>query len=93
MPRSRSASEIAAGKLVSAIQRVWAEHAGTDEGYEAESVMTRAESLLYAIRGGNAESVLGKEPVRGFVGAKWIQRHPSTEPAVKELEAALGRSE
>ena len=93
MPRSRSASELAAGKLVSAIQKVWAEHAGSDEGYEAELVMTRAESLLYAIRSGNIGSVLGEASVRDFVGANWILRHASTELAVMELEVALKQSE
>jgi hypothetical protein len=82
---------LAAGRVVSTIQRVWSKHAGTDKGYEAEAVMRRAEALLDAIRQGNPNSVLTDLNARDFIGADWIAKHSSTERAMRQLEAALRR--
>jgi len=92
MARSRTVPEVAAGKLVSAIQKVWAECTGTEEGKEAELVMKRAEDLLWGIRRGNLESILANASARAFVGDRWIAQHISLEAAMKELEAALRES-
>jgi hypothetical protein len=51
MPRARSSLEIAAGKLISAIQREWSAEAGELSASASEEVMHSSHALLAAAKG------------------------------------------
>jgi hypothetical protein len=89
MARVRTTAESAAGKVISAIQRVWTHRLGTDQASEAESVMNRAHDLLTATRNGQSEPVLAGRTVRDFLGSDWVSCHPGVERAVAEFQASL----
>ena len=67
MPRARSSLEIAAGKLISAIQREWSAEAGELSASASEEVMHSSHALLAAAKGGSLASVVGA----GTVSDTW----------------------
>ena len=60
MPREKSESEIAAGRLILAIQKEWGLELGEPEAEQSELVMGRAHELLQAR---NAVSKIGRAHV------------------------------
>lgn len=94
MSRTRTPLEIAAGKLVSAIQHEWHDEAGEPESCESEVVMHASHALLQVAPSGSLVSVVGEGSVTKFLGQKWVQNHPRVWPHIQVLEAmALGESD
>jgi hypothetical protein len=93
MPRRRTPIEIAAGKLVSAIQKEWGAELGTSPADVGEHVLGRAHGLLQAARAGTLDTVLGSTRVADFLGILWIKRHPDVLPAVLEFESLILREQ
>ena len=89
MARVRTTAESAAGKLVSAIQKVWTYRIGTDQALEAESVMNRAHDLLSATRSGELNRLLAGRSVQDFLGADWVSCHPGVIRAAAAFQASL----
>jgi len=89
MPRTRSSTEIAAGQLVSTIQKVWTYRAGTEQVAAAESVMNRAHDLLKAVKGGQLEALLAGQSVQEYLGSDWVKSHPGVARAVSDLDAEI----
>jgi len=90
MAKHRTESEIAAGQLISAIQKEWGKELGNNNAPVSEAVMDLAHELLQAKSTENIKSILGQRTVAEFLGELWVARHPSVIPAIKGLEEALG---
>ena len=94
MPRARSSLEIAAGKLISAIQREWSAEAGELSASASEEVMHSSHALLAAAKGGSLASVVGAGTVSDYLGKEWVNAHPRVWPHIQILESvALGESD
>jgi hypothetical protein len=78
--------EIAAGKLISAIQKVWNERLGEPEAKEGEEVMNRSHELLQAAKRGELVDLLGQRSVAQFLGEEWTRANPGVMGAVAELQ-------
>jgi hypothetical protein len=88
----RTPLEIAAGKLISAIQREWSAEAGGPCAGASEQVMHASHGLLQAAKSGSLEPVLGSQSVSDFLGREWVQAHSRVWPHIQVLESvALGR--
>lgn len=89
MPRVRSRSSRAAGKLISEIQKVWGDALGTDDADAAEDVMGRAHDLLRL--SDSRESLLQLLEGRScaaYLGDAWVRRHPVIRPSLEAFERA-----
>jgi hypothetical protein len=89
MPRKRTPTQAAAGKLVSAVQRVWTAQLGEVVAKESEQVMHRAHDLLGAVSRGDAMSVLESRSVIAYLGNAWVRAHPEVMPCIIAFEQAL----
>jgi hypothetical protein len=89
MPRKKTATDVAAGHLVLAIQKVWGYRLGTNQAAAAETAMNRAHELQQAARGGKLEQLLGVGRAADFLGRDWVECHPGVKQAAEKLEAAL----
>lgn len=91
MPRARTTLEVAAGRLISAIQREWGTEAGESSAEASEKVMHASHSLLQAAKAGSIAIVVGSGSVSEFLGKQWVHAHPKVWPYIQGLEAvALG---
>src|ERR1700722_10173777 len=88
MPRKKTATDLAAGRMVLAIQKVWGSRLGTDKAAEAEAAMNRAHDLHQAARRGTLENLLGISTAADYVGRGWVECHPGVKQAAESLEAA-----
>lgn len=89
MPRDRSPSSRAAGKLISEIQKAWGEDLGTDAAEAAEEVMGRAHDLLrLADSPRELLQQLGGRSCSAYLGAEWLKCHAVVLPAVQAFEHA-----
>jgi hypothetical protein len=93
MTKNRTNLEIAAGKLISAIQKEWGKEAGESVADVSESVMNKGHDLLQAANAGEIQKLLGGRSISEFLGELWLKKHPSVKPAVSKLEAELKFSE
>jgi hypothetical protein len=88
VPRRKTATEVAAGQLVLAIQKIWGQRVGTDRAAAAEAAMNRAHELHQAARRGTLEHLLGNTTAADFIGREWIECHPGIKKAADGLQAA-----
>ena len=89
MARSKSEFEIAAGKLISAIQKEWGKELGDPEADISENVMNAVHVLLKSRTIEEAKKILGSLTVAGYLGELWVRQHPDTLPAINRLEKLL----
>ncbi len=89
MPKEKSESERAAGKLISAIQKEWGLEIGEPVAEQSELVMGLAHELLQARNAASMRNVLGSKSIKEFLGSNWVQSHGGVELAILELEAAI----
>ena len=89
MPREKSESEIAAGRLILAIQKEWVLELGEPKAEQSELVMGRAHELLQARHAVSMLSVLGSKSVAEFLGESWLQSHKGVTSSIYELESAI----
>jgi hypothetical protein len=85
MARTRTDIEWAAGKLISAIQKEWAQELGTDAARESEVVLEKAHDLLQGTKGASLSSTLGNKSILQFIGPDWVAMHPSVAPFVEQF--------
>ena len=88
MPRKKTATDLEAGRLVLAVQKVWGYRLGTDQAAAAEAAMNRAHDLQQAARSGTLEHLLGSTTATDYVGRNWVECHPGVKQAAESLEAA-----
>jgi len=89
MPRERTATERAAGKLITTVQREWGAELGEPSAEISEHVMGRAHELLQASKDGTLKALLGVQNLTDYLGALWVKRHPTVLPAIRELELLI----
>ena len=89
MPRIKSDSEKAAGKLISAIQKEWNEEMGTPQAEQSEEVMGLAHNLLQARIASSMKEKLKNRTVSEYLGEFWVRRHPSVSSSIHSLELAI----
>ena len=89
MPREKSKSESAAGRLILAIQKEWWLELGEPQAEQSELVMGRAHELLQARNAVSMLSVLGSKSVAEFLGESWLQSHKGVKLSICELESAM----
>ena len=82
MPREKSKSESAAGRLISAIQKEWWLELGEPQAEQSELVMGRAHDLLQARNADSMLSVLGSKSVAEFLGESWLQSHKGVTSSI-----------
>ena len=78
--------EIAAGKLISAIQKEWNAEIGDPSSVESERVLHSSHDLLQAARSGMLANVLHGSSIADFIGADWMRRHSTVVPFIRTLE-------
>ena len=89
MPRSRTALEKAAGKLILRIQQEWMLELGEPAAADSEHVMNRAHDLLQAASAGRPGLGLQQQSIEEFLGRKWLCKHPGIQPFINDLVAQL----
>jgi hypothetical protein len=89
MPKEKTKTEAAAGRLISAIQKEWNAELGEPGASLSENVMYSAHDLLQARTSESIRSVLGSNSVTEFLGKTWVTRHPAVLPAIAALEQAI----
>jgi Zn-dependent protease with chaperone function len=89
MAKNRTKSEIAAGKLISQIQKEWSVALGEPGADVTETVMNLAHDLLKARTGQAMLDILQGRTVSQYLGETWVANHPSVVSAIEQLEAAL----
>jgi len=89
MPRNKSPVEVAAGKLILAIQKEWGEVTGTDEANDAYEVMDRAHDLQMAAHRGSLDTLLSGKSVVSYLGVSWLANHPSVRPSLEAFLQAV----
>lgn len=89
MPRKRNPQQVAAGKLVLAIQKVQSYRAGTSQWHEAGEVMGRAHELHQAAVAGRLAGALSGKTIAQYLGANWVACHPGVMSAIEVLETEI----
>lgn len=89
MPRQRTPTEAAAGKLIAAIQKEWGSDLGEPSNAASEYAMEQAHRLLQASKEKRLETLLGNGLVADYLGPLWVKRHPSVADAIEELESLV----
>jgi hypothetical protein len=89
MPLKKSKSQLAAGKLISAIQKEWGLELGTPAADVTEDVMELAHNLLLAKSSQDMQNILGSQSVRQYLGVDWVSKHPSVEANIDHLTKAI----
>ena len=86
---ARTPIEIAAGKLISAIQKEWTAELGEPRADQSEQAMSRAHDLLQAAKTGAVRECLNGQTVAQFLGQNWVMQHARVLPSITKLEASL----
>ena len=89
MPKIKSISEKAAGKLISAIQNEWSKEAGLSVSEISENVMYKGHELLQARTANRMLEVLNGNSIEFYLGETWVRAHKSILPALRNLENSI----
>lgn len=93
MARQKSSLELAAGKLISAVQKEWNRHAGEgDIERQSEEVVYKAHDLLKAKTPEAIKALLGEKSVAEHLGKDWLSSHPQVMQYVGILENEIANS-
>ena len=92
MPRNKTECEKQAGKLISAIQKVWGAQAGEPEADDSERVMDLAHELLQAQDANKMSKHLSGKSVAQYIGEIWLQKHPEVKPIVNQLDREISKN-
>ena len=80
---------MAAGKLISAIQKEWNEEAGLPEADASEDVMGKGHDILKAAKNNNISVILNGLTITQYLGDSWIHEHPNIKQCISNLEKSL----
>ncbi|AUM13036.1 hypothetical protein [Ketobacter alkanivorans] len=89
MPKRKSISEAAAGKLISAIQKKWGSELGDPVADESEYVMGLSHGLLQARTAKVMKGILDGKSIREYLGVDWVDNHASVLGSIEQLELAI----
>jgi len=89
MVKEKNKLEIAAGKLISAIQKEWNTELGEPEAEISEEIMNKGHDLLEGAKNNNLEGLLKGMSVTQFLGDLWVHKHQGVKESILNLEAAM----
>lgn len=89
MSPARTPIEIAAGKLISAIQKEWTAELGEPCAAQSERAMNRAHDLLQAAKTGKVAECLHGQSITQYLGQSWVQQHAAVVPFINSMQACL----
>lgn len=89
MPKVKCAIEIAAGKLISAIQKEWNKEAGEPESEYSEEIMHKSHNLLRAAKSSEIKMLLNGKTVSEYLDANWVESHTSVIKYITDLEKQI----
>ena len=89
MPRKKTPQQTAAGRLISAIQKVQSFRSGTEQWNEAQVVMDRAHELHQASIAGTLKLALAGKSIAQYLDVDWVACHPGVVDAALALEAEV----
>ncbi|MCZ4303194.1 hypothetical protein O4G98_00460 [Zoogloeaceae bacterium G21618-S1] len=89
MTNKRTGAQMAAGKLISAIQKEWGNELGDAIAQSTEKVMDLAHELLQERTPERMRILLKNRTLTEYLGEHWVKHHPSTESAIAALEKEL----
>lgn len=89
MPRSKTLSEKAAGKLISAIQKEWGEEVGESTSEISMDVMDSVHVLIQARTANEMKKTLDGKTLIQYLGDLWVKRHPAILEPLTNLEQAI----
>jgi len=78
----RTNIEIAAGKLISSIQKEWGKELGDPMAPESEQMINKAHDLLKAAKNVNITQILKGTTITEFLGLSWVERHQLVKPTI-----------
>jgi hypothetical protein len=89
MPKQKTEIEMAAGRLISTIQKEWTTELGEESAPESEEVMHTSHQLLKAAMTNSLTSLLDGRTIAQFLGPSWVGRHPRVMPAIREFQLLI----
>lgn len=89
MPRKRTELNIAAGKLISVIQKEWVKESGEPAAKLSEEIMDSAYDFLQADSIEEVKMLLGPDTISQYLGDEWVKNHPDVLPAIMRIEKVL----
>lgn len=89
MPKSKTPLARAAGKLISAVQKVSFAQIGEPNAEFSMNVLDAAHQLAQAEGASAVVGVLEGRSVSRYLGELWVRRFPSVFPAIRAFEEAL----
>ena len=92
MKKNKTQQEVAAGKLISAIQKEWNKELGESSAKISEEVMYRGHDLLKASKANQVKTTLGGMSVSQYLGETWVHRHPSVKQSIANLESVINEA-
>lgn len=89
MPKIRSEEEKLAGKLISQIQKIWADQVGDPLSDITEVKIGLGHTLLQARCASKMKDLLGGKSVMEFLGEEWLRENPSIQPIANTLNRSI----
>ena len=89
MPKKRSEYHAAVGKLISAVQKEWANEVGTSTSEFTQAVISAGHLLLNAKDLEQARELLGGRTVQQFLGDVWVRKHPLVKDYIDRVQLIL----
>lgn len=86
MKKQRTLLELAAGKLIVAVQQQWHLEAGEPGDAVSEQAMHKCHDLLSASKTETHEQLLRGGSVADFIGRAWVRAHPGVSAAIEAYE-------
>ena len=85
MTAMRTAQQIAAGQLISAIQKEWIAEMGEPAAAYSEEAMDRAHEMLQAAAQNRLPELLHDRSIAEFLGCDWVATHTQVIPTIQAL--------
>ena len=92
MTNNKTKLEIAAGQLISSIQKEWNNEIGEAKAEVSMFVMDKAHDLLSGVKENNLTIILNGLTVTQFLGETWVRKHKNVKQSILNFEAVLNES-
>jgi hypothetical protein len=89
MSKNKSSLEVAAGKLISSIQKEWGNELGAPRADISEDIMDKAHDILAAVKDDSILELLNGDSVSSFIGELWIKQHPNVKESISKFDSLL----
>ena len=93
MTKQRTKLEMAAGKLISAIQKEWGNELGESVSDINEDVLGKGHEILQAAKNNCVKKLLNGMSTTQYLGDVWVRKHPQVEQDIVKFDIELKNSE